>query len=99
MSTPLDAIEAKRLIALILDQGYVEYSAHCLRDSMPDRHVTTLDVVHVLRSGHILRDPEWDEDHQEWKYRVEGADIDGDDLTVITVIIEPDLTLIVVTVF
>ncbi len=33
------------------------------------------------------------------KYRVEGEDLDGDELTAITLIIEAGLTLYIVTVF
>jgi len=91
--------EAKRTILLILEQGYVEYSYHCLQDSMPKRKVTTLDVVSTLQTGQIIRDPEWDEDYQNWKYRVEGVDMETDELTVITVIFAADLTLYIITVF
>jgi hypothetical protein len=91
--------EAKRLILLILEQGYVEYSGHCLKDSMPGRQVTTVDVVNTLKTGQIVREPEWDEEHQNWKYRVEGIDMEADELTAITVILAADLTLYIVTVF
>jgi Domain of unknown function (DUF4258) len=91
--------EAKRTILLILEQGYVEYSYHCLQGSMPKRQVTTLDVVSTLQTGQIIRDPEWDEDYQNWKYRVEGVDMEADELTVITVIFTADLTLYIITVF
>lgn len=92
-------LEAKRIILLILEQGYVEYSVHCLQDSMPKRQVTMLDVVNTLKTGQIVREPEWDEERQNWKYRVEGVDTEGDELTSITVILTPDLTLYIVTVF
>jgi hypothetical protein len=91
--------EAKRIILLILEQGYVEYSYHCLQDSMPKRQVTMLDVVNTLKTGQIVRDPEWDEGYQSWKYRVEGVDMEADDLTAITVIFAADLTLYIITVF
>jgi hypothetical protein len=91
--------EAKGIILLILEQGHVEYSHHCLQDSMPKRQVTTLDVVNTLKTGHIVHDPEWDEEHQNWKYRVEGVDLEADELRVITVIFAADLTLYIITVF
>lgn len=91
--------EAKQIILLILEQGNVEPSIHCLRDSMPKRQVTMLDVVNTLKTGEILRDPEWDEEYLNWKYRVEGVDIDGDELIAITVIFTTNLTLYIVTVF
>lgn len=63
------------------------------------RGVSMLDVTHALKTGEIRRDPEWDDGHANWKYRVEGQDTDGDDLTTVVVIIEADLTLRIVTVF
>ena len=65
---------------------------------MPRRQVTTLDVVNTLKTGQIVRNPEWDEEYQNWKYRVEGVDLDADELTAITVIFA-DLTLYIITVF
>lgn len=91
--------EAKRLILLILEQGTIEFSAHCLHESMPKRNATTVDVVNALKTGEIVRDPEWDEKYQRWKYRVEGVDTEGDDLIAITIIIESDLRLFIITVF
>ena len=91
--------EAKRLILLIIEEGRIRFSGHCLRESMPKRNATIIDVEHVLRTGEIVRDPEWDEKYQRWKYRVEGVDTEGDDLIAITIIIESDLRLFIVTVF
>jgi hypothetical protein len=92
-------LEAKRIILLILEQGYIDYSSHCWLDSMPKRQVTTLDVVNSLKTGQVVREPEWDEDHQNWKYRVEGVDTEGDELTAITIIFTAGLTLYIITVF
>lgn len=91
--------EAKRMILLILEQGNVEPSYHCRNESMPKRQVTMIDVVNTLMTGQIVRDPEWDERYQNWKYRVEGVDMEADELTAITVIFAADLTLYIITVF
>jgi hypothetical protein len=66
---------------------------------MPQRSVSTLDVEHVLGKGQVIREGEWDSDYCNWKYRVEGADLEGDDLTAVTVIFEQDFSILVVTVF
>ncbi len=66
---------------------------------MPERNVSTLDVEHLLREGQVIREAEWDRDHMAWKYRVEGTDIEGDELIAITVIFEQDFSVLVVTVF
>jgi hypothetical protein len=66
---------------------------------MRERGVDDLDVAHVLREGQIIREAEWDPEHEEWKYRIEGTDVEGEELTAITVIFEADLSLLTVTVF
>jgi hypothetical protein len=65
---------------------------------MPERSVTTLDVEHLLGKGQVIREAEWDSDCCNWRYRVEGTDIEGDELTAITVIFEQNFSLLVVTV-
>lgn len=57
------------------------------------------DIIATLKSGEIRRAPEWDDEHGDWKYRVEGEDVEGDELTAITLIIETDMQLLIVTVF
>ena len=96
---PLIAEEAKKKIWLILEEGTVELSFHCRYESMPKRGVTMFDILAALKSGEIRRAPEWDDEHGDWKYRVEGEDIEGDELTAITLIIETDMQLLIVTVF
>lgn len=96
---PLSPEEAERLIQFILKNGKVEVSFHCKQVSMPKRGVNYVDLVNVLRSGHIVQSPEWSDEHQNWKYRVEGLDTEGDDLTAITVVFELNLMLRVITVF
>ena len=94
----LSPAEAQRKIRLILEEGIVDISVHCRR-RMRERGVDDLDIVCVLEKGQIIREAEWDSNHNEWKYRVEGTDIEGDELTAITVIFEVDLSLLIVTVF
>jgi|SRR6185503_8854315 len=98
-SPRLSPPEATRKIRLILEEGTVDFSTHCWHVRMPQRNVSTLDVEHVLREGRVIREAEWDLNYGDWKYRVEGTDIEGDELTAITVIFEQDLSLLVVTVF
>lgn len=58
-----------------------------------------LDVEHALCSGVSSRAPEWDAEHESWKYRVEGSDVEGAQLTVIVVIDEAEPLLRLVTTF
>jgi hypothetical protein len=66
---------------------------------MPRRAATALDVTHALKNGEILRSPEWDDENSNWKYRIEGKDPDGEDLAAITVIIDANATIRIITVF
>jgi hypothetical protein len=82
-----------------IDLGTIEPSWHCRRESIPKRGVSLSDVINVLRDGEIVREPEWDAGHEQWKYRVECIDTEGDELCAITVIFDADATLLIVTVF
>lgn len=95
----LSPAEAQRLILLILDDGFVELTYHCRHESMRERNVTMPQLVHSMRTGRVLRSPEWDDAYANWKYRVEGVDTEDDELTAVTVILEEELTLRVITVF
>lgn len=101
MPTPLKLTpdEAKRKIALFLEDGTVEPSFHCRQDSMRKRNVALLDIINTLKTGEIIRQPEWDDTYQNWKYRVEGVDTEGDELTAVTIIFDVNMTLFIVTVF
>jgi hypothetical protein len=94
----LNSSEAEQLIRLIVNDGTVEISAHC-RQRMHWRRVSTQDLIHLLLTGEVKPLAEWDSDHGNWKYRVEGTDIDGDELRAITVILETDMLLVVITAF
>ncbi len=96
---PFTPEEAMRRILEILRDGEVRPTSHCLNESMPTRNVTMGDILTALRSGKIKRPAEWDNEHAEWKYRVEGEDTEGDELTAITVILTTDMRLVIVTVF
>ena len=96
---PLSPDEAKRKIDLFLDQGRFRVSAHCRDESMPKRNVTSPDIVNCLKTGSVIRPPQWDDRFQNWKYEVEGIDLDDEILRAITVIFDQNLTLLVLTVF
>ena len=98
-SVPLSPDEVKRKLRIILDQGFVTYTDHCRWQSMPEGRVTTQDVEFLLEHGEISGDAEWSPEHGDWKYRIEGTDIEGEEWTAITVIIEEHLIARVITVF
>lgn len=97
--TALSPTEAMIKIQNILLQGRLVISDHCRRVRMKERDVAYPDIVSCLRSGIITRQAEWDGQYCNWKYRVEGFDKSGEELTSITIIIDINLELFVITVF
>ena len=97
---PLSADEAKKRIVLTLREGETIFSDHVRRGVASGRHGTTFqDILHVLQNGEIIQQPAWDEVHCNWKYKVEGADLEDEDLRVITIIIEERFRLFIVTAY
>ncbi len=45
-----------------------------------------LDVELVLTKGKVRKPPEYDQKHENWKYRVEGNAVEGDKATVVVTI-------------
>jgi hypothetical protein len=84
----------------ILRDGSTAFSAHLLRDIARNRRgVTHQDVLYLLQTGEIISAPEWDEDHRNWKYKVEGIDLEDEELCAITIIIEEQFCLFIVTAY
>ena len=97
---PYKPDEAKRKIVQILREGNTVFSEHLNRDIAKNRRgVSHQDVLHVLQTGEIISAPEWDDIHHNWKYKVEGIDLEDDELRAITIIIEEQFCLFIVTAF
>jgi hypothetical protein len=88
---------AKRLILLILADGYVEPTDHCLQ-RMKERGITMPQLLHGLKTGEV-GNAVWSDEYENWKYTVVGIDTEGDELTAPTVIVQEDLTLVVLTAY
>jgi hypothetical protein len=78
-------------------KGSITILKHC-RERMTQRNVTIDDMLYVLNWGRIT-DLRWDDARQNYKCRVEGADIDGDDLVFIAAIDTDRNEVICVTIF
>jgi hypothetical protein len=97
---PYKRDEAKRKIVQILREGSTVFSEHLIRDIQRNRRgVSQQDVLHVLQTGEIIADAVWDEAHDNWKYRVEGLDLEDEELRAITIIIDEQFCVFVVTAF
>ena len=54
----------------------------------------------VLQNGEIISPPEWGDKHRNWKYKVEGTDLEEEEeLRAITIIIEERFTIFIVTAY
>lgn len=81
-ASPLTPAEARELIQQALRAGSgIGFVRHA-RERAREQSFNRRDVEHVLKTGRIGK-PSWDERFGDWKYPVNGTDLDGDELTVI----------------
>lgn len=83
----LTPLEAQTKIRDIAKLGSIIPTYHCFCDSMDIRSYSIHDLELVLKKGTVKEHPEYDEKYRNWKYKVEGRAIDGDQAIVITVIL------------
>lgn len=81
----IDDIEAIGLIRAIVANGSIIIGSH-VKKRMNQRGFYTQDITEVLETGSIVS-KEFDDKRNNWKYKVEGSDTDGEEGTVITAII------------
>jgi hypothetical protein len=67
---------AKTALHLCNDAGLLLQTNH-YREELGDEPFTFADCISVIEVGHIFDPAEWDDEHQEWKYRLEGFEPDG----------------------
>jgi hypothetical protein len=88
--------QIKSIIRDIVQNSRISFSSHC-RKRMPERNVITDDFLKVLNWGEISEQT-WDEEHQCYKCRVDGQDVDGDDLSIIVAVDEQNFRIRCITV-
>lgn len=91
---PFSSSEAIRRIREIANLGDVRTTGHC-RKRMAERGFGFQDLLSILLNGEIKSQPEYDEKHDQFKYRIDGSTIDGDSAVAITVIVSSHAVLIV----
>lgn len=89
----LDERQALDLIREIVDTGHIIFSDHA-RDRMQERNFTSRDVLYILKHGHISK-KEFDEEHNNWQYAIKGEDLEGDDGTIVTAIVNSNRQVII----
>ena len=56
------------------------------------------DIQHMLRSAwNLAGKPEWSDEHHNWKYKLNGRDIDEDELTLIIAVQDDRVQILVIT--
>lgn len=88
--TALTAVEAYEAIQKLLElRDSLSFTRHA-RQRMRERHFTVDDTRRVLMYGTVSTNPAWDEQFQNWKYKVSGVDYDNVPLVLI-IALEPSL--------
>ena len=77
--------EALKIISDIVDYGNVRFTDH-VEGQMKKRGYNAQDVQYILTSGHITQ-KNFNDKRNNWEYRVEGTDLDGDVGKLITAVI------------
>lgn len=74
--------EAAHLVRHCLSAGRLIPTKH-FREELANDGLDILDAHNVLRTGNIFHEPEPDIRSGDWKYRMEGTDLDGKPLAVV----------------
>lgn len=86
--------EAQDLLRHCLEQGIVEPHPHFLK-ALSDEGLDLPDAWHVLRSGVVYDEPEFNVRFQQWRYSVEGREPGGKWLKIVFCFEEEDSTLLI----
>jgi Domain of unknown function (DUF4258) len=78
----LSRAEAADLIRHCLSAGRVIPGKH-FREELANEGLNILDAHNVLKTGSIFQEPEPDIRSGDWKYRMEGNDLEGEPLAVV----------------
>ena len=99
ISEPLAPEKATELINKITTYAdcVVDLTGHC-REKMLERGFDFQDILLILSNGTVNSPPEYDKNHKQYKYKVEGSTLDGDDAVIVTIILD-SRTLRVVTIY
>ena len=77
----------------MIEKGDVALTSH-VRKRMQEREFVSEDITQSFDVGKINKAPEWDPDHQQWKYTVDGSDVEGTPLSVVFSFDDDTLVLI-----
>jgi hypothetical protein len=89
--------EIKNCLREFAQYGCFQPTKHC-KGRMRERHISIEDVLYVLTWGEVT-EIEYNEDHDSWKCKVTGNDVDGEELVFIAGVYEHCQTVRCITVF
>jgi hypothetical protein len=78
----LTRAEAADLVRYCLSAGRLIPGKH-FREELANEGLDILDAHNVLKTGNIFQEPEPDIRSGDWKYRMEGTDLEGKPLAVV----------------
>jgi len=83
---PLTEEALRTAVARIVMYGTIRETLHSARDRSY-RNITERDILAMLEGKWSMdTPPEWDEQHRNWKYRLKGLDVAGDELVLIVAV-------------
>lgn len=85
-SNKLSPQEATSKIREIVRFGETILTSH-IRMRMKQRGYNAEDLDLIFSEGEVIKIPEWSSEYDEWKYTVEGNDIEGEKASVIVAIV------------
>lgn len=95
--SPLLEADLRTAVSRVILYGTYRETHHSAEDRSY-RNVSDDDIQFMLRGPWKLSGkPEWDEVHRNWKYKLSGQDIEGDDLVLVVAVNEEEQMITVIT--
>jgi hypothetical protein len=93
----LSESDLRTAVSRIILYGTYRETRHSAEDRSY-RNVSDDDIQFMLRGPWTLKGPpEWDEMHRNWKYKLSGQDIEGDELVLLLAVNEEEQMITVIT--
>jgi hypothetical protein len=90
--------DATRIIKRIARNGIVSPTIHA-GERMNQRNISMQDILFAIRNGKVIKEPKFDGDAKQWKYKFVGNGIDVKSLTIIINIYDKQERIVIVTVY
>ena len=91
--------DLRAAVSRIVLYGTYRESKHSAQDRSY-RNVSDDDIQFMLCGAWTLAaEPEWDEDHRNWKYKLVGQDIEGDELVLLVSLNHEEQMITIITKF